>query len=73
MNKLIYFLVVLFAINKAKGQQLTFKGYLKDSITHFPIAGGVVSNINTKQKVTTAENGYFQYSINTTRFYLYTC
>lgn len=59
MNKLIYFLVVLFAINKAQGQQLTFKGYLKDSITHFPIAGGVVSNINTKQKVTTAENGYF--------------
>ena len=57
MKRLIYILIVFFAVKTVDGQQLTFKGYLKDSITHFPIAGGVVSNINSKQKVTTAATG----------------
>lgn len=35
-------------------------GYLKDSVTHYPISGGTVTNTSRNQKVITDENGFFR-------------
>lgn len=44
----------------ATAQQRMLSGYLKDSITQLPIAGGTLSNPATKNKVQTDANGFFR-------------
>lgn len=43
----------------ALSQQRVVYGYLKDSLTHFPIQGGTVSNPDLKKKVQTGSDGFF--------------
>lgn len=47
----------------ALAQQKLLSGYLKDSLTHLPIAGGTVSNPDKKQKVPTDGNGFFRLAV----------
>ena len=44
----------------AFAQQRVLTGYLIDSITHLPIAGGTLSNPAIRKKVTTDVNGFFR-------------
>lgn len=50
---------VLFSFT-VLGQQRLLSGYLKDSLTRLPIAGGTFSNPATKKKVQTDMNGFFR-------------
>ncbi len=61
MTRLFCSLLILLSINTtAKCQPITVHGYLQDSITHFPIAGGIITNVNSRKKVSTDSKGYFQ-------------
>lgn len=51
-------LLVLFVVH-AQAQTGIIKGYLRDSITHYPIQNGSVINQRTQKKVTTNDNGFF--------------
>ena len=53
-------LSLLFCCLIVVGQQRTLSGYLKDSITHLPIAGGTLSNPFIKKKVQTDADGFFR-------------
>ena len=53
-------LALIFFSASAHGQQRWISGYLKDSITHFPISGGTISNPATRNKVQTDINGFFR-------------
>ncbi len=44
----------------AVAQQRMLSGYLKDSLTQLPIAGGTLSDPAGKKKVQTAANGFFR-------------
>lgn len=53
-------LLLFFTSTQCIAQQPAIQGYLRDSLTHFPIAGGTLTNWNTKNKVQTDRNGYFR-------------
>lgn len=40
-------------------QRKVVSGYLKDSLTHLPIAGGHITNTTSKQTTTTDQSGFF--------------
>ena len=46
--------------NQSMAQQPLVMGYLRDSMTMYPIAGGTITNWNTKKKTLTDGNGYFK-------------
>lgn len=50
----------LFCSPAAVSQQKILSGYLKDSLTHLPIAGGTLSNPSLKKKVQTDAGGFFR-------------
>ncbi len=61
MLKLYFLLLIsLLRLNEGATQLITVNGYLKDSITHFPIAGGIISNVNTQKKIATDAKGFFR-------------
>lgn len=61
MCKRRYLLILLFFIvANVNGQRRLINGFLKDSITLFPIAAGTVTNGTTSQKVLTDEKGFFR-------------
>lgn len=61
MQKAVFFLFsFLFCCIAAPAQQRILSGYLIDSSTHLPIAGGTLSNPANKKKVQTDANGFFR-------------
>jgi hypothetical protein len=44
----------------ANSQQAWVSGYVRDSITHFPVAKGTITNSSTRSKVQTDANGLFR-------------
>jgi len=60
MRKLYCLLILGFCISNLNAQQFFISGYLKDSLTHFPIRGGTISNPSNKNKITTDANGFFR-------------
>lgn len=61
MRKL-YCLCLLFlvAITTVNAQRSFVKGYLRDSVTQFPINGGFVNNPTTNQRIMTDQRGFFR-------------
>jgi hypothetical protein len=61
MRKAILFVsCFLFCASVAFSQQKMLSGYLKDSLTHLPIAGGTLSNPASRTKIQTDETGFFR-------------
>ncbi|MEJ7680841.1 MAG: hypothetical protein WKG06_23910 [Segetibacter sp.] len=61
MLKPCYLLIILIAIScGVYGQARTMNGYLSDSITHFPIINGTVTNARSKKSVHSNEKGFFR-------------
>lgn len=58
--RLLILLLLFSAAKKAAAQEPAVIGYLRDSITLFPISGGTITNWNTKKKVHTDGNGFFR-------------
>jgi len=57
----IYFTLFILIVSSIKVEaQQPILGYLRDSITLFPISGGTITNWNTKKKVQTDGNGFFR-------------
>jgi flagellar hook protein FlgE len=52
--------LLLVAITTVNAQRNFVNGYLRDSVTHFPISGGYVNNPATNQRVTTNQAGFFR-------------
>jgi len=63
MAKLYTFIILLLLSGTASAQQYWLTGYLKDSVTHFPITAGTISNNTTGHKVFTNEQGLFRIAI----------
>ncbi|HLL42959.1 MAG TPA: hypothetical protein VK369_07455, partial [Segetibacter sp.] len=61
MFKPYHLLIILIFISfKVNGQAGVMKGFLLDSITHFPISNGTVVNATSKKSVQSNEKGFFQ-------------
>ena len=58
----IYCLGFLFlvAITTVHAQRSYVNGYLRDSVTHFPISGGYVNNPATNRRIMTNQRGFFR-------------
>jgi hypothetical protein len=54
-------LLILFLafINVADAQTVIVKGHLRDSLTHYPIVNGSITNWNSRKKAATNANGFF--------------
>ncbi|MCU7547555.1 hypothetical protein OCK74_00440 [Chitinophagaceae bacterium LB-8] len=52
-----------FIASTVAAQRQWMNGYLQDSATHFPIAGGTVRNANTNRSVLTNEKGFFHLEV----------
>ena len=61
MCRLYRFIIVLIFISvKVNGQPRVINGYLLDSITHFSIANGTITNATGKKSVKSDEKGFFR-------------
>lgn len=57
------FFAVIFFSNSGYSQKAWISGYLKDSLTHFPIVKGTISNSGTNQRTETDAFGYFRIEV----------
>ena len=56
-----YMLVMLMLVSiKASSQEGVINGYIRDSLTHFPIAKATVSNVANKLSAVTDDKGFFR-------------
>jgi hypothetical protein len=53
-------LILFFTSIKTNAQKVTIYGHLKDSITQYPIEGAIITNVTSKQKISTDQNGLFR-------------
>lgn len=53
-------IILIFISQKVNGQAGVMKGFLLDSITHFPISNGTVVNATSKKSTQSNEKGFFQ-------------
>lgn len=61
MYRLYRFILLLVIIScKVNGQPRVINGYLSDSITHFSIANGTITNATAKKSVKSDERGFFR-------------
>lgn len=64
MFKSCFLLIILAIISfKTNAQQRVISGYLLDSLTHFAIANGTITNANDKKSVNTDEKGFFRLNV----------
>ena len=58
-------LLIIFSVvfSKSNAQRSVISGYLLDSLTHFAIANGTVTNANDKKSVNTNEKGFFRLKV----------
>jgi hypothetical protein len=54
-----FFILLTLITLSVTAQRSIIKGYLRDSITHYPITNGTVTNWNTQKKARTNERGFF--------------
>jgi len=59
MTRIVLFLALLFAAPAAFSQVVTVRGFLKDSITHFPIKNGTITNSRDGKPVAVNSQGFF--------------
>lgn len=64
MRPICLFLLMMFICAQATAQKVWITGYLRDSITHFQISGGTLTNTDDKQQVKTNTNGLFRLQAN---------
>ena len=55
---LLLLLLLLFAAGGARAQWL--QGYIRDSVTHFPVYGATITNTGQNEKVQSDEKGFFR-------------
>lgn len=61
MLRLYSLIIILILISSAvNGQPRTINGYLLDSITHFTIANGIITNATSKKSAQSNEKGFFR-------------
>ena len=60
MFKLNLFLIFIFITAQASSQKTYITGFLRDSITHYPIANGTINNSGSKKKVLSDTRGFFR-------------
>lgn len=65
--KLLIVLLSFFS-SRISAQQITISGFVKDSITHFPISNATVTNVNAKKKGQTDTRGFFQLQVSPNDF-----
>ncbi|MEJ7680867.1 MAG: hypothetical protein WKG06_24050 [Segetibacter sp.] len=53
-------IILIFISSNINAQASVMNGYLSDSITHFPIINGTVTNATTKKSVHSNEKGFFR-------------
>lgn len=58
MHKLCCAIAIFFLINKADAQQLVV-GYVRDSLTHFPVSNVTVVNESSRKKIQSDAKGFF--------------
>lgn len=58
----LYSLIIILIFNcfAVNSQPRLINGYLLDSITHFPVAGGTITNANGKKSAQSDEKGFFR-------------
>jgi hypothetical protein len=57
----VFLFIVLFAVTATSFAQSYFiSGYLRDSVTHFPISGGTIKNNTSNKSIRTNERGFFR-------------
>lgn len=61
----VFFIIIplLFFGTSAKAQPKVLNGYLRDSITHFPIRGGTLTNATSGKRVMSNEKGFFRLEV----------
>lgn len=59
----VIILLLLLLSGAARAQQYWLTGYLKDSVTHFPITAGTITNNTSNHKVYTNANGVFRIAV----------
>jgi hypothetical protein len=52
-------LILVFMVSNAHAQRQWMNGYLLDSATHFPIAGGTIRNSTSNKNIKTDAKGFF--------------
>jgi hypothetical protein len=52
--------MLLLAFTNVQGQVRTINGYLRDSITHYPISGGTITNATSGKRIQSDERGFFR-------------
>jgi hypothetical protein len=52
-------LMLIFVSVKTNAQKISIWGHLKDSITLYPVPGATITNVTSKQKTTSDQNGLF--------------
>lgn len=63
MLRLYSLIIILIFISSAvNSQPRLINGYLLDSITHFPVANGTITNANDKKSVQSDQKGFFRLS-----------
>jgi hypothetical protein len=58
-----FLIILIFTTSIATAQRRWLNGYLRDSATHFPIAGGTVKNSNTNKRILTDAKGFFRLEV----------
>ena len=58
MQKICCLIVFVFLLSKADAQQL-ISGYIKDSLTHFPVSNVTVLNESSRKKIQSDSKGFF--------------
>src|SRR3954462_9356826 len=57
---LLLIISIIIICSKINAQRRVMSGYLLDSITHFAIVNGTITNGNDKKSVNTDERGFFR-------------
>lgn len=60
MKKTLYLIIAVMLFCCTTLQAQVINGYLRDSITHFPISGGTITNANSRNSVKTDAQGFFR-------------
>lgn len=56
----LYLIVFISLAHLANAQRKQVAGFLQDSVTHFPVINGTITNYTTKQQTKTDEKGFFR-------------
>lgn len=64
MSRILAILVILLSCrSNVQAQVKQMHGYLRDSITHYPISGGILTNATSGKRVASNEKGFFRLEV----------